>query len=80
MGRIKDLHVLKTTLSTAYVVEVVNAKKTRVVYGLTGELQKLFELDKNASFEVSDGRVFLKAEDGCIEYIFAVQQNKFMSF
>lgn len=80
MGRIKDLHVLKTTFSTAYVVEVVNAKKTRVVYGLTGELQKLFELDENASFEVSDGRVFLKAEDGCIEYIFAVQQNKFMSF
>lgn len=79
MGRFKSLNILKTAFSTAYVAEVVNAKNKSVVYGLTGELQKLFELDETSSFEISDGRVLLKAQDGCIEDMFGICQGRFVS-
>ena len=73
MGQFRSMHVL----DDAYVVTTLNADEKIEVYGFGAKAEKLFEVEDESYFEVTEKGVYLKGEDGCIEDIYRPQDGIF---
>ena len=76
MGHLRSVHVL----DDAYVITTLNGKGKIAVYGLAAMAQKLFEVDDESYFEITQQGVNLKDETGCIEATYQPQNGTFVCF